>query len=212
MNTRTTPAQLVSKRTFAHRQAALQQKHAWVLKDKPLEIRPGWFSILDATLDKIKSILTEEDIAFSRLEFLYTDTRSQLKIFMDGEKLSRARFNAVDHLINAAAQASEMRCPKCGGKVSRSFSQRYSSTCEAHREYEGDFAEDHRRYQTMLKKAEATAAAQAIKEKGEAEAQEKAAEQEIGATVSMEIQDGEHFDPSLPTLHVYDIEDVQKVC
>jgi hypothetical protein len=158
MKTNTTPRKLLSKRDFERRVDALRQKHAWFLKDKPLEMRPGWIDLLDDTFIKMKRMLTEDDIDHSRLEFLYCSPQHQLQLFVDATKLIEARFKVIDHLINEAKHASETVCPKCGCDIDwRNFS-RPNTGCSAHRDLEGDFAEDHRKH-LKLKKLEEQAEA-----------------------------------------------------
>lgn len=129
-NPNTPTPKLLSKRQFARRRAALQEKHRWFLKDKPLDIRPGWLHILDTTLLKIQSILTPQDIEQSRLEFLYSSTQGELRVFVDGEKLSPARFNVVDHMLEEATKASELSCFKCGCEIAKNGYQRYTGLCD----------------------------------------------------------------------------------
>lgn len=71
MKSQNTTPKLISKREFNRRKVALQEKHAWLIKDDSFDIRPGWIHLFDNTLTKIKSSLNEEDIEESRLLFLY---------------------------------------------------------------------------------------------------------------------------------------------
>ena len=114
MKSKNTTPKLISKREFNRRKVALQEKHAWLIKDNSFDIRPGWIHLLDNTLTKIKSSLNKEDIEESRLVFLYTGTRFKLQIFVEGVKLSPRRLKLIDHLIDSAALDSELTCPKCG--------------------------------------------------------------------------------------------------
>lgn len=201
---------LISKRLFARRQAELQEKHQWLLKDKPLDILPGWLHILDTALLKIKSILTADDIEQSRLEFLCSTTQKSLRIFVDGEKLSPARFKAVENLIDEASHASEVVCNKCGCKNSKNGYPRYTSTCEEHSDFEGVFIEDHRRF-IALKNAEAEAEAKLQREKEEAIARIVNGDDDSSVEVIEEKLTEFPVATSLPILRIYDVEDVQKI-
>jgi ATP-dependent Lon protease len=209
-NPNTFTPKLLSKREFSHRQAELQEKHAWLLKDKPLDICPGWLHILDTTLLKIKSILTKEDIEQSRLDFLYSSTHGHLRVFFDGKLISQARFKAVEHMIDEAMHVSEATCAKCGCSINRYIFQRNSAVCEEHREFDGDFVEDHRRFLAQMR-AETKAEAKAIKEREQVEAQKNAAKLEVIEEAAEEAQSYLRIDPALPTLKVYDVEDVERV-
>ena len=204
MKTKTTPRKLLSKRTFLRKIEAFRQKHAWLLKDNPLDIRPGWIDLLDATLTKMRRVLTEDDIAFSRLEFLYCAVESRMQVFVDATNLSDRRFRVIDHLIDQASRDSELMCPKCGCVIERQTLMRTNIGCINHREFDGDFAEDYRRH-LKLKKREEEAAAQSLQTLGTMEQavtldSEPAAE----AVVS---DNGE----ARPHLRLYDIADVHKL-
>lgn len=208
MKTRNAPKKLIGKRTFARRQAALQEKHQWILKGNPLDIRPGWLHILETALLKIRNVLTAEDIEQSRLEFVYSSSRNHLNIFLEGEKLSQARFNAIQHIIDEATRASESSCAKCGREF-KANTFRQSGPCEEHREFDGDFIEDQRRFLARKKAdAEAAAAAESKQENEEAEDLELATDADIR---SDEALAGNIADGAAPTLRIYDLKDVQKI-
>lgn len=209
-NQNTPTPKLLSKRQFARRQAELQEKHQWFLKDKPLDIRPGWLHILDTTLVKIQGILTAEDIEQSRLEFLYSSTQGELRIFVDGEKLSPARIKVVDHMLEEATEASELTCYKCGCEIVKNGYQRYTGLCDEHREYKGYFIEDHRRFLAM-QQAEIELQARLDQEKEEAAAKLASGEDDGSVEVIDVLQTDAFIDPSLPTLRIYDVEDVKKI-
>lgn len=212
MKDQTTPPRLLSKRMFARKQASLQQRHHWILKGKPLEVRPGWMNILDTAFCKIKNILTEEDIEQSRLEFLFTSSRFNLKIFTDGERLSRSRFNAIEYILNEATAASELMCAKCGCELKQFSSHLHSGLCDEHREFDGDFSEDRRRFVARKKaKARAEAAARIRIEKEEAEARALAAEEECKVAVVEESPEEVIADASTPLLCIYDVTDVKSI-
>ncbi len=196
---------LISRRLFVRKLAALQEKHHWFLKDKTVDIRPGWMSILDTTLLKIRLVLSAEDVDQSHLEFLYSATGNGLRIFVDGEQLSPARFKAISHILDEATQASDCICFKCGGNATRSGYQRFSGTCEEHRDYEGDFIEDYRRFQ-KLKKSEA---------EEQRKQEESSASKDQDDDGTLDVIDATHVhdaaDDPRPTLQIYSIEDVQRV-
>lgn len=204
MKNEKTPKKLLNKRAFERRVDALRQKHAWFLKDKPLEIRPGWLDLLDATITKMKRMLSEEDIAFSHLEFLYCSTEYRMRLFVDGNQLSDRRFKAIDHLVEQAIHASERTCPKCGcGFGSQNF-MRPNVGCDAHRDFDGDFAEDFRQHLKLKKQAE----------EDEVNLQQDQAESENVATTdknsSVEVvADDTEVGP--PQLRLYNIEEVHKL-
>ena len=64
-------------------------------------VRDGCIS-LDATLTKMKRMLTAEDIVLSSGVSVLC-TKSRLQIFVDAEKLSQARFKVIDHLLDLHA-------------------------------------------------------------------------------------------------------------
>jgi ATP-dependent Lon protease len=204
MKNKTTPNRLIRKHTFERRLSELQQKHEWFFQGKSLDMRPGWMHVLDATLTKMKRMLTAEDTASSRLEFLYCATKSRLQIFVDADRLSQARFKVIDHLLDQAMHKSDEICPKCGCSIDRNHFSRPNSGCEAHRDFEGDFAEDYRRHLKLKKRAEEV----------EAKIQRDQAESEMEAIPdsepSVEVVT-EDVEGRSPRLRLYDIDEVLKL-
>lgn len=204
MKTKTTPKKLLSKRTFMRKVDALRQKHAWLLKDKPLEIRPGWIHLLDVTLTKMKRMLSEEDIAFSHLEFLYCSPEYRMHVFVDGRLLSDRRFKVIDHLVDQAIHGSERICPKCGCAIDWQNFTKPNSGCGAHRDFDGDFAEDFRRH-LKLKKSEEEAEAKHQQEDVAEEKESMAENEPLLEVVDEDAEDGP------PRLRLYDVEEVQNL-
>lgn len=153
MKPKKTHNKLISRRTHARNLAVFQQKHEWFLRARNLDIRPGWLAYLDGLLEEIKSILTVEEVAYSRLEYLYCEADSRLKIFADTSSLSEARRRVVDHLIERAKSDSETICPKCGILFEKGQFMRSGIGCPHHREFDGDFAEDYRAHLALEKLA-----------------------------------------------------------
>ncbi|MGX8882475.1 AAA family ATPase [Methylovorus sp. SPW-M1] len=204
MKSKNTTPKLISKREFNRRKVALQEKHAWLIKDNSFDIRPGWIHLLDNTLTKIKSSLNKEDIEESRLVFLYTGTRSKLQIFVEGVKLSPRRLKLIDHLIDSAALDSELTCPKCGHVYISRGLFRSAYTCEAHREFDGDFSEDQRRY-INLKKQENEFDPKGLDEEDDTKATE---EDKKAATAPINVLPTE---TDGPLMHLYNVEDVIRI-
>lgn len=206
MKTETTPKKLISKRVFERKQTDLQHKHAWFVKDKTLEIRPGWINLLDTTLTKMRRVLTNSDIDCDRVEFLYCATQFRLQIFIDAAKLSDARFKVIDHLIDEAKLVSERTCPKCGCDFGQQSFSRSNYGCEAHRDFEGDFSEDLRRH-LALKKLEKSEEENWLQRRKDEPA-------ETALDDSSVISEAHAADISVdgsPRLRLYDIEDVKKI-
>lgn len=202
MKANTTPRKLLSKHTFTRRLATLRQKHEWFLNGKTLDMRPGWMHILDSTLTKMKRILTAEDVATSRLEFLYCSTEYRLQIFVDAEKLSHARIKVINHLLDQATNTSDRVCPKCGCDINWNNFTRTNSGCEAHRDFDGDFTEDFRRHLALKIREE--------------DAEDKGPQEEVNESAEIEDEDlrkdsADIIDEDTPQLRLYDVEDVHKV-
>lgn len=146
MKTTNKPGKLISRRTYAKRVADIQKKHEWLLQGRPLEARPGWLNILDATFTTMKIILTPEDIEKAHLEFLHCSVSSRLQLFLDPIKVSDKRSELIRHLAQKATGMSEETCAKCGEVVKERLF-RSDTVCEEHSLFSGDFIEDYRRHQ-----------------------------------------------------------------
>jgi len=155
MKPKKTHNKLISRRAHARNLAAIQQNHAWFFQGKPLDIRPGWVAYLDSLLDKIKTILTVEEPKYVRLEYLYCDADSRLRLFADTSSLSEARRRVIEHLIEKAKPDSETICSKCGISFTKSQYLLPGIGCPEHREFEGDFVEDYRAHLALKKIAAA---------------------------------------------------------
>lgn len=144
MTTMSTKRKLISKRKFAQRISEIQHKHEWLLQGKLLEARPGWLDIIDTTFNKMKRVLSAEEIKNAHLEFLLCSADDRMQLFLDLSRVSEQRIKVINHLVEQARSMSTSSCAKCGCAIKmKPFMT--DTVCDAHHGFEGDFAEDYRR-------------------------------------------------------------------
>lgn len=149
MKTQNYSNKLISKTRYNKLIADLTNKHFWLFKGKSVDLRPGWISLLDSTLEKIKDFLTEEEI--KKLEFHYCFADARLDLIVEAKELSDYRRDVLKNLINIAKSNSEQLCAKCGCQISIRKINRSDSVCEEHEGFAGDFSEHYRRHLKLNK-------------------------------------------------------------
>jgi MoxR-like ATPase len=138
-------SELLTIKQWDSEMKAFCQFHRWVGYSKTMANAPGWLRLIADCVNEIEAVLQPAGISpvsFFAINVVTDngdDTNLSLYIdFKNGE--TSARETLCQDLVKRTMRTAQTVCHKCGQKLMRG---NFDAVCDAHREFNGVFAEDY---------------------------------------------------------------------
>ena len=137
-------SELLTRRQWDSELKAFCQFHRWVGYSKTMVNAPGWLRLIADCVNELEAILQPAGISpvsYFAINVVKDDAEINLSLYIDYKKgPATARMTLCQDLVKQTMSNSRKVCHKCGQKLA---SGSFEAVCDAHREFNGVFAEDY---------------------------------------------------------------------